>query len=128
MRRARSSIEIEKFAENEGDADFSDIFLPDEPPADRDESDHGSDAGGDGALMLMSKMSGNTWLGDDDDEHDPFASLDQGFDEMDLEANIARDRHARLSERIEALVRSMSLWASEDDLSKYAAELVSDGG
>jgi len=125
MRRSRSAIEIEKFAENEGDADFSDIFLPDDSVTDRDESDHGSEAGGDG-LMLMSKISGDSWLGDDDDEHDPFASLDQGFDQMDLEANIARDRHARLSERVELLVRSLSLSGSEDDdRSDYAAELVS---
>jgi len=123
MRRARSSIEIERFAENEGDADFSDIFLPDDSATERDDSDNGSEMG-DGALMLMSKMSGSSWLGDDEDEHDPFASLDQGFDQMDLEANIARNRHARLSERVESLVRSLTLSANEDDLSAYAGELV----
>src|SRR5438552_906959 len=92
MHRTDSSVEIQKFAEDEGDEDFSDIFVK-EPSIVEDESELGSE---DGALMLHgSKLSNNSWLGDEDDEDDPFASLEQGFDEMDLQANIARDKHAR---------------------------------
>jgi hypothetical protein len=91
-RRARSPIEIQKFAEDEADEDFSDIFGPDDVLTEREESDKGSE---DGGLMLMSKISNNSWLGDDEDEDDPFAFMDPGWDEMDLDANIARDRHAR---------------------------------
>src|SRR6187549_2842371 len=76
MRRTRSSIEIQKFAEDEGDEDFSDIF-----EAEKEESDRGSE---DGGLMLLSKLSNNSWLGDEEDEDDPFAFMDPGWDEMDL--------------------------------------------
>ncbi|KAM0333375.1 hypothetical protein ACHAQA_002036 [Verticillium albo-atrum] len=113
MRRTRSSIEIQKFAENEGDEDFSDIFGPEDQFTEKDESDRGSE---DGGLMLLSKLSNNSWLGDDEDEDDPFAFMDPGWDEMDLEANIARDRHARLAEKVEELVRSLKTTEGEEKL------------
>ncbi|TDZ15943.1 Cytokinesis protein sepH [Colletotrichum orbiculare MAFF 240422] len=121
MRRTRSSIEIQKFAEDEGDEDFSDIFGHEEAVSEREESDRGSE---DGGLMLMSKMSGNSWLGDDEDEDDPFASMDPGWDEMDLEANIARDRHARLAEKVEELVRSLKISEGEERLGDLAEDLL----
>lgn len=120
MRRTRSSIEIQKFAEND-DEDFSDVFGPEESIAEQEESERGSE---DGGLMLMSKMSSNSWLGDDDDEDDPFASMDPGWDEMDLAANIARDRHARLAERVEELVRSLKTTEGEDPMAELSEELV----
>ncbi|KAJ9156561.1 Cell division control protein [Pleurostoma richardsiae] len=121
MRRARSTIEIQKFAEDEGDEDFSDIFGPDGNLTEREESDRGSE---DGGLMLLSKLSNNSWLGDDEDEDDPFAMMDPGWDEMDLEANIARDRHARLGARVEELVRSLKTTEGEDRLFEVSAELL----
>lgn len=121
MRRARSSIEIQKFAEDD-DEDFSDIFGPESTPLEKEESERGSE---DGGLMLMSKISSNSWLGDDEDEDDPFASMDPGWDEMDLEANIARDRHARLAEKVEALVRELKTSEGEDKLSELSEDLVS---
>jgi hypothetical protein len=51
--------------------------------------------------------------------------MDPGWDEMDLEANIARDRHARLAEKVEELVRSMKTTESEDTLAELAEDLVS---
>ena len=75
--------------------------------------------------MLMSKISSNSWLGDDEDEDDPFASMDPGWDEMDLEANIARDRHARLAEKVEALVRELKTTEGDDKLSELSEDLVS---
>ena len=104
MHRSKSSIEIQKFAEDEEDEDFSDIFGTGDNVTEKEESDRGSE---DGNLMVLSKLSNNSWLGDEDDEDDPFASMDPGWDEMDLEANIARDRHARLAEKVEELVRSL---------------------
>jgi hypothetical protein len=74
--------------------------------------------------MLLSKLSNSSWLGDDEDEDDPFAMMDPGWDEMDLEANIARDRHARLAEKVEELVRSMKTTEGEDTLSDLAEDLV----
>lgn len=122
MRRARSSIEIQKFAEDD-DEDFSDIFGPESSQLEKEESERGSE---DGGLMLMSKISSNSWLGDDEDEDDPFASMDPGWDEMDLEANIARDRHARLAEKVEALVRELKTTEGEDKLSELSEDLVSE--
>ncbi|KAH8671203.1 cell division control protein [Xylariales sp. PMI_506] len=121
MQSSRSNIEIQKFAEDEGDEDFSDVFGPGDNITEKDESDKGSDAGG---LMVLSKLSNSSWLGDEEDEDDPFASMDPGWDEMDLEANIARDRHARLTERIEELVRSIKMIEGEDRLSELSEDLL----
>uniref|UniRef100_A0A8H7N4N0 Nucleotide exchange factor Fes1 domain-containing protein n=1 Tax=Bionectria ochroleuca TaxID=29856 RepID=A0A8H7N4N0_BIOOC len=120
MRRTRSSIEIQKFAE-EDDEDFSDIFGPSSSTLEKQESEPGSE---DAGLMLMSKVSSNSWLGDDEDEDDPFASMDPGWAEMDLEANIARDRHARLAEKVEALVRELKTSEGEDELSELSEDLL----
>ena len=75
--------------------------------------------------MLMSKLSNSSWLGDEDDEDDPFAMMDPGWNEMDLESNIARDRQARLAEKVEELVRSMKTTEGEDILAELAEDLVS---
>jgi hypothetical protein len=123
MRRTRSSVEIQRYAEDEDDEDFSDIFGKESTVSDRDESDVGSEDGV-GALMLHSKLSNNSWLGDEDDEDDPFASLEQGFDEMDLQANIARDKHARLSSLVEGLVSSLKVREEEDVLADLSEQLV----
>lgn len=121
MRRTRSSIEIQKFAEDD-DEDFSDVFGPPEAIAEKEESERGSE---DGGLMLMSKISSNSWLGDDEDEDDPFAYMDPGWDDMDLEANIARDRHARLAEKVEGLVGLLKTTEEDDTLAAYSEDLVS---
>ena len=123
MRRTRSSIEIQKFAEDD-DEDFSDVFGPASSIAEKEESDRGSE---DCGLMLMSKISSNSWLGDDEDEDDPFAMMDPGWDEMDLEANIARDRQARLAEKVEGLVRLLKTTEEEDTLVEFSEDLVSAG-
>jgi len=122
MRRTRSSVEIQRYAEDD-DEDFSDVF-PDNVVSERDESDRGSEDGV-GALMLHSKLSNNSWLGDEDDEDDPFASLEQGFDEMDLQANIARDKHARLCTLVEGLVSSLKVTEEHEALEDVAEQLVS---
>ncbi|RBR23892.1 uncharacterized protein FIESC28_03361 [Fusarium coffeatum] len=120
MRRTRSSIEIQKFAEDD-DEDFSDVFGPESSIAEKEESEKGSE---DGGLMLMSRVSSSSWLGDEEDEYDPFASMDPGWDEMDLEANIARDRHARLAERVEDLVRSLKTTEGDDALAEFSEDLL----
>ncbi|KAI9876428.1 MAG: hypothetical protein M1830_006531, partial [Pleopsidium flavum] len=119
MRRARSSVEIQRYAEDEQDEDYSDVFGKEEATLDKPESEQGSDGG---TLMLQSKLS-NSWLGDDDDD-DPFAQLEEGFDEMDLEANIARDKYARLCTQIESLVSSLKTTQAEDMLSDISEQLM----
>jgi hypothetical protein len=121
MRRTRSSIEIQKFAEDD-DEDFSDIFGPASSIIEKEESERDSE---DGRLMLMSNMSSNSWLGDEEEEDDPFASMDPVWDEMDLEANIARDRQARLAEKVEGLVQLLKTADDEDALADFSEELVS---
>ncbi|KAI8633588.1 hypothetical protein F5Y19DRAFT_461944 [Xylariaceae sp. FL1651] len=118
--RSKSSIEIQKFAEND-EEDFSDIFGPSENLTEKDESDRGSE---DDNLMVVSRLSNSSWLGDDEDEDDPFASMDPGWDEMDLEANIARDRHARLAEKVEELVRSLKSTENEEKLLELSGSLL----
>ncbi|KAI0018747.1 cell division control protein [Xylariomycetidae sp. FL0641] len=121
FQRSKSSIEIQKFAEDEGDEDFSDIFGPTDSLAEKDESDHGSE---DGSMMVLSRLSNNSWVGDDEDDDDPFASMDPGWDEMDLDANIARDRHARLTEKVEELVRSLKTTEGEEKLLELSEDML----
>ncbi|ELU38194.1 STE/STE11/CDC15 protein kinase [Rhizoctonia solani AG-1 IA] len=56
-------------------------------------------------LQLNTRLSKRSWLGDDNsDEEDPFAEIDEGFDEHDLETNLNRDRHARLTASVNNLI------------------------
>lgn len=124
MRRTKSQIEIHKFAEGEDDEDFSDILGPNDTLTEKEESDRGSD---DGGIMLLSKLSNGSWLGDDEEEDDPFAMMDPEYNELDLEANIARDRHARLAERVEELVQLLKIGTEitgEERVADVADELL----
>ncbi|PYH95131.1 cell division control protein Cdc15 [Aspergillus ellipticus CBS 707.79] len=121
VKRHRSAIEIQKFAENERDEDFSDILGADEVTLDKSGSDGSS---GRSTLMLNTKLSNNSWLGDQDDEDDPFAQLEEGLDEMDLEANIARDKYARLRGQVEGLVSSLKTSQDEDVLGDISDQLL----
>lgn len=117
------SVEIQKFAEDEGDEDFSDVFAHDLSIVAKDDSDRDSENGV-RMLTLHSKFSSNSWLGDEDDEDDPFATLEQSFDEMDLQANIARDKHARLCTLVESLVGSLKVTEEHDLISDVSAQLL----
>lgn len=126
MRRTRSSVEIQRYAEDEGDEDFSDIFGKTNPTPNKPDSDKDSQAG---TLLLNSKLSNSSWLGEDEDDDDPFAQLEEGFDEMDLEANVARDKYARVCTQVEGLVGSLKI-SQEDDMlaviSEQLLEVLSD--
>ncbi|EAW10133.1 serine/threonine-protein kinase [Aspergillus clavatus NRRL 1] len=114
-------VEIQRFAENETDEDFSDILGADEVALDKPDSDGSSERS---TLMLNSRHSTNSWLGDQDDEDDPFAQLEEGLDEMDLEANIARDKYARLRNQVEGLVSSLKTSQDEDLLGEISEQLL----
>lgn len=121
MRRTRSSLEIQKYAEGPED-DFSDIFGKDDTPVlPKPDSDSGSERGT--LMMLNSKLSGS-WLGDEEDEDDPFAQLEESFDALDLETNVARDKHARLCTLVEGLVGSLKLSQPEDILAEIVDQLM----
>lgn len=112
---------MEKFAENENDEDFSDILGDNQVALENPESEDGSDRS---TLMLNNKLSNNSWLGDQDDDDDPFAQLEEQFDEMDLEANIARDKYARLRNQVEVLVGSLKTSQDEEVLADISEQLL----
>ncbi|KAL7268257.1 Protein kinase of the Mitotic Exit Network [Rhizina undulata] len=117
MRRSRSSLEIQRYAEAEGEEDYSDIFGSE---AGTDET--GSETSGDEQSLLLTKLS---WLGDEEiDEDDPFSQLEEGFDETDLEANIARDKYARLCLLVDNLVSSLKTTQTDDELEEIACSLI----
>ncbi|KAK1138651.1 Protein kinase of the Mitotic Exit Network [Aspergillus melleus] len=121
VKRHRSAIEIQRFTENETDEDFSDLLGTGVVTLDKSENDRRPDPS---TLMLNSKLSNNSWLGDQDDEDDPFAQLEEGLDEVDLEANIARDKHARLRNQVEGLVSSLKTSQDEDVLGEISEQLL----
>ncbi|KAJ9494804.1 Protein kinase of the Mitotic Exit Network [Exophiala xenobiotica] len=118
MRRTRSSIEIQRFAENEEDEDFSDVFAHTGSVFEKPDSEDGSE------LMLNSKISNLSWLPDAEDEDDPFAQLEEGLPEVDLESNIARDKHARLRTEVEALVGQLKVMQDDDALLQISEDLM----
>jgi serine/threonine protein kinase len=125
MRRTRSSIEIQKFAENEEDEDFSDIFGEGHHILEKPESEDGSDPS---ALMVNSKFSSISLVGDGEDEDDPFAQLEEGLQNLDLETNIARDKHARLRTEVEALVGQLKISQDDDMLLQISEDLMNAFG
>jgi serine/threonine protein kinase len=120
LTRSKSEVEIQKYAEddNEDPEDFlgKDVVLP------TTDSDSGSERSA--RLMINSKLSNNSWLGDDEEEDDPFAQLEEDFDELDLEQNVARDRHARLCTLVEGLVGSLKTSQSEEILADLSEQLM----
>jgi len=120
MRRTRSSIEIQKFAENEQDEDFSDVFGEGHHILEKPESEDGSDPS---TFMVNSKFSSIS-MGDGEDEDDPFAQLEEGLQNLDLETNIARDKHARLRTEVEALVGQLKISQDDDMLLQISEDLM----
>lgn len=93
-----TSDDLNNYRESEED-DFSDLFdsVEGQIAIDQDEG-----------LALQTRISNHSWFGNDaSDEEDPFAEVDEGFDEIDFEANIARGKHAKacaeIAERFDAL-------------------------
>jgi hypothetical protein len=121
LQRTKSSLEIQKYAEddNEDPESFFEkgIVLP--VPS----SDSGSDRG----TMLMSNSKISTTSQDEEDEYDdPFAQFEEEFDQMDLEANVARDRYARQCTFVEGLVSGLQTSQPDDVLADLTEQLVSN--
>ncbi|KAI9706280.1 MAG: hypothetical protein M1820_004855 [Bogoriella megaspora] len=122
--RSRSSVEIQKYADNVEDADFSDIIKDSAVLGrKRDGSDGSSEHGA--QAMLSSRLSNKSWLGDEEEEDDdPFAMLEETFDEPDLELNVARDKHARLCMFVDSLIGSLKTSQTPDMLDDITEQLV----
>ncbi len=64
-------------------------------------------------------------LGDNSDEEDPFAEIDEGFAEDDLEANLQRDKYARLCNQVNQLIDELTPSAPDFQLRDACDQLVS---
>ncbi|KAL4937968.1 hypothetical protein BDV06DRAFT_202010 [Aspergillus oleicola] len=122
VKRYRGAVEIQQFAEDDDDEDFSDILGVDGVTLDKTAESDGSSTKS--TLMLNPQLSNNSWLGDQDDDDDPFAQLEEGLDETDLEANIARDKHARLRNQVEGLVGTLKTSQDEEVLGDISEQLL----
>ena len=124
LQRTQSEIEIQKYAEDEGD-DFSeivgDIKSGLNTNATATESDSGSEVSS--LAMITTKMSGSFMIADEDDV-DPFANLEDGLDTINLENNVARDRDDRLTKMTEHLVSCLKLSQPDDVLLDIADQLL----
>ncbi|CAO2658538.1 Nn.00g062610.m01.CDS01 [Neocucurbitaria sp. VM-36] len=124
LQRTQSEIEIQKYAEDEGD-DFSDVFgdikgHPNTNPS-RAESDSGSEHSS--LAIITSKMASSFIIADEDDL-DPFANLEEGLDNLNLENNVARDRDDRLTKMTENLVGCLKTSQPDDVLLDIADQLL----
>ncbi|KAG6335620.1 hypothetical protein ID866_3477 [Astraeus odoratus] len=114
-RRAASSHEFDKYAEEDNE-DYDDVF---------------GKVGGNSleqpvqTLQLNTRLSNKSWLGDEDDEDDPFAEIDEGFAEDDLEANLQRDKHARLCSMVNQAIDQLTPSAPDFQLREACDELIS---
>ncbi|KAI7344003.1 hypothetical protein KC336_g22985, partial [Hortaea werneckii] len=136
MKRTRSSVEIQKYAEDEEDEDFTDVFgeqnhhVPIQLQAIKQRSPNsgsigsGSAGSDNGSLKLVTSVSWPPADDEDDSEDDPFAALEEELDEVDLESNVARDKHARLCMLVENLVSELKLSRPEDELIDIVDELL----
>ncbi|KAF2742016.1 hypothetical protein M011DRAFT_482072 [Sporormia fimetaria CBS 119925] len=118
IQRSQSEIEIQKYAEDDYD-DFSDVWGDIGKPA-AAESDSGSEHSS--MAMVTSKMS--SFVLAEDDEIDPFANLDEGLENIDLENNVARDRDDRLAKQTESLVGCLKTSQPDDELLDIADQLI----
>lgn len=135
MRRTRSSLEIQKYAEDDQDEDFTDIHFGDDngspmalhPAKTRSPKSisNGSDgSAGSEKYTIKLSQSYSSLDDEDEDDDDPFAAMEEELDEVDLESNVARDKHARLCTLVEGLVSDLKLSQTEDTLADIADELL----
>ena len=80
LKRSLSAVEIQKFAEGDDEEDYSVVF--DGFNTASEKSGDSEDAEGD-SLLLNTRRSNEYWMGEEaSDEEDPFAEIEEGFDEM----------------------------------------------
>ncbi|KAF8489636.1 kinase-like protein [Russula emetica] len=114
--RRLTSQEFNKYAEDD-DEDYDDVFG--KPNA--SSLEHPVQT-----LQLNTRLSNKSWLGDEDtDEEDPFAEIDEGFAEDDLEANLQRDKHARLTTAVNQLIDELTPSAPDFQLRDACDQLLS---
>ncbi|KAG4303187.1 hypothetical protein PCK1_000525 [Pneumocystis canis] len=118
---ANCSTEISQYIEHDDDeTDYSNIFSY------LNQRDDQGDLSYSDALMLNTRLSHNSWLCDEvSDEDDLFLQINEGFEEMDLDANIVREQQARIAERVMFLVDSLKVDQDESSLITRCSDLMS---
>lgn len=74
--------------------------------------------------MLLSKISNTAWLGDDEDQDDPFAQVEANLDEMDMKSKVAKDKHVRTCALVESLIDSLKINQPIDVLADISEQLM----
>ena len=134
IRRSRSSLEMQKYAEDEEDEDFTDCFGEDDgvpmnlqPVKTRSPKSvsTGSDSANGSERGTLKFSGSSSWIQDEeDDDDDPFAALEEELDQVDLDENVARDKYARLCTLVEGLVSDLKLGQPEEVLSEIVEQLL----
>ncbi|SNX84122.1 related to MAPKK kinase [Melanopsichium pennsylvanicum] len=111
-----------KYSEDHYKEDYSDLF------GQADDGSHGKEDSAfssGNTLQLTARLSNRSWMRDDDgDEDDPFAEIDEGLNaEADLEANVARDQHARMCAFVTELVESLDTHAGVEELLQVCEDI-----
>ncbi|KAF8073920.1 hypothetical protein FPV67DRAFT_1479798 [Lyophyllum atratum] len=75
-------------------------------------------------LQLNTRLSNKSWLGDNSDDEDPFAEIDEGFSDDDLDANLQRDKYARLCNMVNQLIDELTPSAPDFQLREACDQLL----
>ncbi|KAF8627476.1 hypothetical protein AX17_006288 [Amanita inopinata Kibby_2008] len=113
--RNQTDVEFGKYTEGE-DEDYDDVFgKPNGTASDQPMQ----------TLQLNTRLSNKSWLGDENsDEEDPFAEIDEGFSEDDLESNLQRDKNARLCNLVNQLIDELTPSAPDFQLRDACDQLL----
>ncbi|OSX57176.1 hypothetical protein POSPLADRAFT_1050231 [Postia placenta MAD-698-R-SB12] len=112
-RRFPSQPEFGKYTEDDDD-DYEDVFG----------KVNGATSHSMQTLQLNTRLSNKSWLGDGDDDEDPFAEIDEGFAEDDMESNLQRDKYARLSNTVTQLIDELTPSAPDFQLREACDQLL----
>nr|POE82371.1 cytokinesis protein seph [Quercus suber] len=135
IRRTRSSLEIQKYREDVEDDDFTELCFDeaDDVPMNLQPKKTRSPQSATTSSESLSSDRGalkfgaaSSWPGEDDEDDvdDPFAALEEELDAVDLESNVARDKHARLCALVENLVSDLKLSQPDDILAEIVEQLL----
>lgn len=120
-----NSAEIMKYADKVEDAnDYSDVFGPDERTLLKGSRRDGADEAVGNLNGMLSNLSTHSWRGDDEDEDDPFAEMEEELDDaMDMKTKIAREKHGRTVAMVENLVAQLKTSQPDDVLADASQQL-----
>ncbi|EWC45711.1 hypothetical protein DRE_05048 [Drechslerella stenobrocha 248] len=115
----KAAAKIHKYTEIEEDDDFSDIFWAPEILSPKTEASTKRNH-----LQLTPKYVDSSTSILEEYEDDPFSELEEGLTELDLDANIARDQHARLCTEVSGHIESLKAQQTGAYLEDITAKLL----